>query len=343
QINNAWQQQIHITGSGTGGTICPTLTPHSNGFDATLNNNASMFTYNASGAANARWTSISNTNATNLTPGTGYRVIVRGDRNTTNNGCSLLDGSATNASAVTLSATGAVGQGNVNVNIATGFNLIGNPYPSAVDFGNSSFLSGLQSASISKKYWAYNPTNAAGTYTVVDFSLDANNPTITSAGGATNLRYIASGQAFFVERTSGSGMVTSMFTESYKASTSPTAMHRGSNANNNSSTINYLAYVKGGLRRTTDTLNLSEMIIRTVAHPDASNSEVTGLDALSMDEGSHQLASMKHNQRIAIQTRSSIPVVGDTIALWVRGVANTNYELRFEDPQQTSAELWLID
>ncbi|HAI82372.1 MAG TPA: hypothetical protein DCL43_01795, partial [Chitinophagaceae bacterium] len=51
RIDTSWQQQIHITGTGTAGTICPSLTPHTNGFDATLNNTASMFTYNPTAAA----------------------------------------------------------------------------------------------------------------------------------------------------------------------------------------------------------------------------------------------------------------------------------------------------
>ncbi|HAI83160.1 MAG TPA: hypothetical protein DCL43_05780, partial [Chitinophagaceae bacterium] len=79
-ISSAWQQQIHITGTGTGGTICPTLTAHTNGFDATLTNASSMFTYNHAAGSGNRWQSIANTNSTSLTPGVGYRVIVRGPR-----------------------------------------------------------------------------------------------------------------------------------------------------------------------------------------------------------------------------------------------------------------------
>ncbi|HAI82244.1 MAG TPA: hypothetical protein DCL43_01140, partial [Chitinophagaceae bacterium] len=158
QINNAWQQQIHITGTGSGGTICPTLTPHTNGFDATLNNGASMFTYNPSGAANARWTSISNTNATSLIPGNGYRVIVRGNRAT--QGCLLLDGSTQAPQAVTLSATGTLAQGDVAVTLQQGYNLVGNPYQAPINFNT---IATDNSSDIAASYWTYNPANAAGT------------------------------------------------------------------------------------------------------------------------------------------------------------------------------------
>ena len=45
-ISANWQNAIHITGSGTGGGLCPTLSAHTNGFDATIGNSPSFFTYN---------------------------------------------------------------------------------------------------------------------------------------------------------------------------------------------------------------------------------------------------------------------------------------------------------
>ncbi|MBW7953001.1 MAG: hypothetical protein H3C56_10745, partial [Chitinophagaceae bacterium] len=54
-LQNSWQQQIHITGAGTGGTVCPSLTAHTNGFDATATNTPSAYTYDASQAQGSRW------------------------------------------------------------------------------------------------------------------------------------------------------------------------------------------------------------------------------------------------------------------------------------------------
>ena len=54
-ISNAWQKQIYITGTGTGGAICGSTSGfggntdkfNSNGFDVTLSNISGMFTYKA--------------------------------------------------------------------------------------------------------------------------------------------------------------------------------------------------------------------------------------------------------------------------------------------------------
>ena len=136
-LASAWQQQIHITGAGTGGTMCNnytisgTMTPHTNGFDVTQLQNPSFYTYDA-----ATDNFVANTTGTTnytLTPGVGYMVLVRGDRNdATNGGCVLL--SANNQAAftstpVTLAATGAVGQGTITKVLPAGYSFIGIPYP----------------------------------------------------------------------------------------------------------------------------------------------------------------------------------------------------------------------
>ncbi|HAI82373.1 MAG TPA: hypothetical protein DCL43_01800, partial [Chitinophagaceae bacterium] len=104
----------------------------------------------------SRWVSVANTNATNLTPGTGYRMIFRGNRT---QGCSLLDGSNTTAQATTLSAKGVLAQGDVSVTLQPGFNLLGNPYASPLNFAT---VQSDNTTNIENNYWAYfAPANAA--------------------------------------------------------------------------------------------------------------------------------------------------------------------------------------
>ncbi len=201
-ISNNWQQQIHITGSGSGGTTCPTLTAHSNGFDATLSNNPSMLTYGESAKA---WTSVSTTSSTNITAGTGYRVFVRGDR--TGQACALLDNTNPTPSAVTLSATGTLLTGSQSINVTCsngcddvnteGWNLIGNPYAASIDLHAVTFTN------VSNLVHCFNPTGAYTSY---------NKNTQT---GNASLRFISSGQAFWV-RSNNSAGGTVAFTESSK-------------------------------------------------------------------------------------------------------------------------------
>ena len=186
-IDDHWQQQIHITGSGANGTICPTLTANDNGFDRTSNNGASMFIFNE--GTNA-WASIASTTGVNLTPGVGYRLFVRGPRS---QGCSLLDGTNPAPNDVTLSATGTLATGTQTINITDGtgqgWNLIGNPFQAIIDWDN------VGRTNAQNWYVTFNPnagiggTGAYGTYTV--------------GGSGTNgtSRYIGPGHAFWVEAT----------------------------------------------------------------------------------------------------------------------------------------------
>jgi hypothetical protein len=119
---------IDITGSG-GAT---------NGFTTTNTNNPSAYWFNpATGDAsttgtNPGWTAFTNTNGTGVNAwakGQGIRVLVRGAK-----GEGLTTTSYT-PSAVTLDASGTVNTGAQTLNLAAGFNLVGNPYPSPVNIG----------------------------------------------------------------------------------------------------------------------------------------------------------------------------------------------------------------
>jgi hypothetical protein len=126
-IQNNWQNGAFITGNGGA----------ENGFDVgTLQGlqNPSMYTLNAT---NQTWDSIPNTNATNLTQGIGYRMFVRGDRT-----IDLNSNNATPTSTV-LTATGIHTPGDQTFSTSSipalsnqlnGYSLIGNPFPSAIDW-----------------------------------------------------------------------------------------------------------------------------------------------------------------------------------------------------------------
>jgi endonuclease I len=201
-IASSWQQKIHITGVGTAGSICPNLMANSNGFDATLLNSPSFFTFNETTAINTNtggttggtvyqnaWTSIPNTTSTLLNSGKGYRVFIRGNRN---QGCDLLNGNNPVPQDVVLSASGNIQNGTFIFPITYsplnggGWNLVGNPYPCAIDWNANS---AWQRTNVDNHVWIYRP---AGNH-------------FATFNGALNVgvnfgsNIIESGSAFFVK------------------------------------------------------------------------------------------------------------------------------------------------
>lgn len=186
----------HITGSTVG----------VNGFDATVNGSASLFTYNNTTQA---WVAVANTNASTLNAQTGYRILIRGDRS------SDLRSNTPTVNATTLRATGTLTTGTVNITeLATGnnqYSFIGNPYWAAVDW------TALQTGAtnIGTTYWIWDPTiagtNGRGGYT--SFTRTGPGSGATSGGGSIN-KNIQPGQAFFVQHI-GAGTILP-FNESNK-------------------------------------------------------------------------------------------------------------------------------
>lgn len=168
-------------------------------------NNASIRTYveSVAGSMSLGWTNpthIDNLIAT----GQGVEVFVRGSRSLPN---PFLNWTVPDD--VTIDYVGTLNQGTITRNLSytnngagtnDGFNLVGNPYPSPINFDTA----GWTKTNIENKYWSYNPnTSLYGSY---------NAATGESINGMT--KYISSGQGFFVRATAGSPSIT--FTENIK-------------------------------------------------------------------------------------------------------------------------------
>jgi hypothetical protein len=194
----AFTDDIHIT--GTGGA--------SNGFDSTLNNSPSAFSFTEgsfNGTANSGWSAFTNTSQTIAARGTA-RIFYRGPRTQSN----LLDGSNPTPNAATIDLTGVVNQGIENIAMGftganggnAGWNLIPNPYPSNVNIGAIS--SGNRNSIASFSVWV--PTNGTrGGYSTISFG---------------SAYIIPTGGAFFVQTSSATNFV---FNESDKTSSAVSA------------------------------------------------------------------------------------------------------------------------
>ncbi len=195
----------HITGNG--GNI--------NGFDETITDNPSLFTFNN---ATQAWVAATNTTA-QLRAGSAYSILIRGSRSTD------LNSSTPSPSPTTLRATGTLVAGTMVLKAAgaggtpgmpvlsgamNDYSFIGNPYASPVNWS----LIDIQD--ISSTIYIFDPTingsNGRGGY--VSF-----NRSIGDAGANSNNtskidNNIQSGQAFFVQITGSNPSLT--FKENYK-------------------------------------------------------------------------------------------------------------------------------
>lgn len=339
-IASSWQQQVHITGAGTGGSVCPSLTANSNGFDATVTNAANMFVYDGSKAVNTRWTSIASTSI-NLTPGTGYRMNIRGPRST---GCALLDGTTNTVSAVTLTSAGTLSNANKNLGSFTttvanngdassandNYLLVGNPYPSEISFSDL-LAANSGTAGINNTYAMFAPGNTIGNYAFWDGS--------TWTGAKAGLsdatgNIIANGQAFFVQGKAAGADIILNWAENQKTSNANNGYFR-TQANPNHLRISYLL-ANGN--------QADEIMVKFADKP--SNHELNDGDVISINSGAQNLKSMKAGRELAFNTRS-INFINDTVQLNVASSSNGNFKLSFYDFDEfvagTNTKIYLLD
>lgn len=115
-----------------------------------------------------------------------------------------------------------------NNSAVRGFNLVGNPYPSSIDWetynASNSSTTGIVvnttsgSANVSPTIWVFNPfTNQYNTYMKGDGGVGKGSN--GSSNGSTNANIIASGQAFFVQAVNHASTLT--FNETAKSTSQP--------------------------------------------------------------------------------------------------------------------------
>ena len=329
-IHNAWQQQVYITGAGSGGSVCGSA--NSNGFDVTATNTPSMYTYDSVQVSGSRWVSVPNTSG-NLTPGVGYRMNIRGDRTLGSCANELESNSPAPPTADTLSATGKVDTGNVVVALHDPlthlYTLVANPYPSTMSF-TSLYLD--NDGSINNNMWTYSPFGN-GNYTTYSSGTLVNGASGYGGLGASGDN-IASGQAFFVQAANpiaNSASIT--FQESDKVNTVlPNTQYFGG-------AVNKLLRV--GLKTTSNT-NLDEIVVRFRSNGSAAyNAKV---DAASLDAGSQVLVALKAGNKVAIATYPD-DTNADTAQLGVSSVATGAFRLVFSDYAgiDSSKSITLVD
>ncbi len=337
-IRSGWQDDVFITGTGTGGSACGSTTGNgtistdkynTNGFDVSQYNNPSMYTYNASQVNGSRWVGISNTTATALTPGIGYRMNLRGARGSSDVNCTdqLVNIAPTAPGVLTLTATGTLAQGSVAVTLnapATHlYTLVGNPYASELSFttfksdATANGAGGSNSANISNKFWAYSSQSSTNNFATYDAGTTTNFP-----AGNSNPAIIASGQSIFLEASSSGASGNVVFRESHKSSTTQ-------NGNTMFRTNSWAERIRVKYSDATN-IHLDEIVIRFGNDPLITITENV-FDAVTFNSGTY-LASRKGTRGFAIQTRP-LAFTSDTVSLTVETTTNGSYKLSFSEFQ----------
>lgn len=174
--------------------------PVASGFDAPNTSISTIKEYVESRTSSLSKCFVSFTSInTNIAPGKGYYLFVPGKRTTVYPA----------AEAVTLVMKGSPVTGNVSFNVgytataSQGWNLVGNPYPSAIDWDHASWTKAHMDAAL----YMWNPTTATYYAYVSGISSD----------GRDNGGIIPSGQGFFVKANAASPVLS--VTENAKVNT----------------------------------------------------------------------------------------------------------------------------
>ena len=247
----------------------------------------------------------------------------------------LIDGGIA-PTAVTLSASGTLAQGNVPAILAGDgdqFTLLGNPYASDIDFGNATWSSARTTGGVGQSYWSYSPANGAGTYSVYN---SATLQALNFPVGYTNPNIISSGQSFFVQKSNNtSETITDFFREQYKSTTAQPGMFR-------ETSINFIGTIRAGFT-TASGGRLDEIIINFSDDPSIMKNVLSEYDTRSLNGANQVISSLKGSTTMAIQTRPS-NFVEDTVKLKVTSVTPGDFRLSFSEYETfTAANIYLKD
>jgi endonuclease I len=314
-IFNNWQQSgnnnsglgIQITGVAG---ASPGGIDDATGLDKTISGANSMFTFDA---PTQSWQTITNTKDNGLIATNGYRVLVRGDRTT-----NLYAGTTPAATVTTIKATGTLNQGSITTpTLATGYNLVGNPYASAINWDATGW--NATRTNINNAIYIYNPA--------VNASVSSTTYPTWAAGVGTNgmsSAVIQSGQSFFIQTTASTNLT---FTEAYKVASSA-----GGYFKNKMENVLRMSLWNNSNR-------VDDIIIRLAA--DAKLDFDNYYDAYSFGTGNIGLASIKNLEKLAIQARP-IPINADSVALSLNINQMDSFLFKFENTSSFNSDLELF-
>lgn len=309
--------------TGTGGST--------NGFDVSGSNNPSLFTFDN---ISQTWSPVTNTFNTNITAGTPYRMMIRGDR-TINQASNLATPTNT-----TLRTTGTLVTGEVTMTnlspVAGNWNLLGNPYQSTVD------MSQVLAASTNVNgnfYYIWDPTQGGapvagqttggrGSYIAITL------PGGLSTGGSVANKYLQPCQSFFIQ-TLANGPASVRFNETNKGTGNATpTVYR---MDNDPTRIRIQLYDTNSLALN----NTPADGIIMEFDPEYSN-DIDAMDALKFGNQDENLGITNGTALLSVERRA-MPVVTDVIALSNSTYRKTNYTYTVQADNMDGVTAYLLD
>ena len=284
--------------------------------------------------AGTGWSTLTNTNATNVTDVDGgsttatnkaYTVFITGSY-----GSGTFAGGS---SATTIQTIGKLQTGQQNMTISStldDYNLIGNPYASPIDLD----LFKPDNSNINSVFYVWDPLlSSYGAYVAI--TRNGSNDFNYSVLNGKEYRHIQSGQAFFV-RSNGMGSSLT-FQESHKSSTNINNVFRQGNGQIEKLGIN-LSY-----KNTDNTLQLTD---GTTALYDTSYSSQTTdeFDVLKFTNSNETFSIQRNGINMAMEARPLIDE-RDTIYFNMAGLRSLDYVFEFRPKNMINSGLqaFLVD
>ncbi len=290
-INAAWQEGLTTSSANpnlypgygvfiTGGTVA-------NGFDQGLTANTTIKVMN-----NGSFTTLPAT-GTNLpiTNYPGYFLYVRGDRS-----INLMQGNSAAITSTTLRMKGQINTGNQTTTVnATNYTVLGNPYPSAIDFET------LTKSNVKNSFYIWDPKLAGnfGLGAYVAFSWNSNTGTYDATTAASPVsKYIPSGEAVLVESLDGINPGTITIKESDKTANGSDGVFGRPNGLNQQLRVNLYAVNADA------TTALLDGVLTT--YDDDNLNIVDNDDAKKLNGGSENIGIKRNTTMLAIERRKTI-------------------------------------
>jgi len=314
-INNSPTYNYSVSGAGTSGTF---YLPVGNG---------EMFFFRGNRASASL--------TTETTPGYTPVTVTTTTTGTLNQGQVIVHDWYTPASA----NIGHTGSGTGGNNAVRGFNLVGNPYASSIDwstFSGTVPTASIYGANLAPTIWTFDPgTKNFATY-------NATTGIATGNGG----KIIAGGQGFFVQAILASPSLT--FQESAKSNTQVTGSKLLMDKRTNLSALSqgaYGSYIR--LKMITDSVNYSDVV---VGFNPASSTNFNPIEDSRFDSGIGNLEAISAYSSDSIKTSAKwLPFpknnANEVIRLRVYGSASGQYTISRTELNQIPAiyEIWLMD
>lgn len=303
-----------------------------NGFDNSPNNSSSARTYDetVTGASSNGWANPTVLN-TNIPVGKGVSVFVRGSRNTQDPFLNWATPDNT-----TVDFTGNLNQGTYDISsqltytphtpTADGFNLIGNPYMSNIDWTSGN----ITKTNIGNVIYVINPST--GAYATYDVSTE------TSVNGGSPL--IASSQGFFIRTTAANPSVIFRETAKTSSNLTPTFFREHKSS---------VVFPKLKLKATRDNENTDELVIVLGDTAHKAGTDLSDAAKFFNDNNLNFYSRSTELRNLAINY-FPIPTANDTISLsffsFVDGVkALGTYNIKLESVEYfpKNLDVFLVD